>query len=179
MQGNMIDQLQSYVDDRVADAAERPPRQIESPHGSVAWLVPEFPPGLPDPPPGDLDWWHGGGPVDGDMLLPSTVTGNAGKHRNDVPPLWPDPLGRHNAVHVTDRRVIAAGYAALHDEPVVYRVAPVEWLALDPYYPPTTWWACRTGSAVILERHAISRREAEHALALTQAFEALEVGPLL
>jgi hypothetical protein len=175
----MIEDLRTYHEERLDEATTAPPRMIDTDHGPVRWLVPEYPPGLPAPPSADTDWWHGGPAIEGDLVLASHTTGNPGPHI-DTDPLWSDPTDRRDVVHVTDRRGLAAGYAALSDTPTLYRVAPLHWLALDPYYPfDRGFLCCRTPVARILERHPMTRDEAERSLRLARAHEALTLHRML
>jgi hypothetical protein len=97
-----------------------------------------------------MTYWHGGGRIAGDMVLPAEVTGIS--RSGDV------------GVHVTTDRHLAETYASTVDEPTawIYEVEPVGDLTPVPSLVPNApTISYRCASARILRRYTIStaRRE--------------------
>lgn len=92
-------------------------------------------------------WWHGGKPVHGDELLPSTETG-AGRS------------GDLDGVFVTPVRDLAATYAATAENGWLFEVEPVGEVRQDPgsMLPEGQSMVC--DRARILRRFKLSRDEA-------------------
>ena len=80
-------------------------------------------------------WWHGGPRIDGDLILPPSVTGAestfdiAGKIG-----LRQDGLVSSEHVYLTARRDVATMFACVHRAPWVYEVEPIGGLEIDPDY---------------------------------------------
>jgi hypothetical protein len=95
-------------------------------------------------------FWHGGGRITGDMILPSHVTGVS--RSGDV------------GVHVTTARSLAETYAATVDEPTawLYQVEPVGPLQPMPSSVGGPTISYRCDAARILSRYTLAnvrRRE--------------------
>jgi hypothetical protein len=91
-----------------------------------------------------MTWWHGGGRIDGDHVLPGDSTG-ATRAAGD-------------AVYVTTDRTLAETYAATVDEPTawVYEVEPVGIPQPSPSIipGPTISYTCQ--AARIVRRYTVS-----------------------
>lgn len=112
-----------------------------------------------------MTWWHGGGRVPGDLLLPGDVTGYT--------------RAAGDAVYITTDRSLAETYAATVDGPAwLYEVEPIG--EPEPTPPliggPTVSYRCP--QARILRRYTLSNaRRAQLMAAAITADVAMRHGP--
>lgn len=105
-------------------------------------------------------WWHGGPQIDGDMILPPVATGAEPFVADADWRLRPEMIAAicdYGKVYVVSSPTSAVIYAALCNDPMLYRVEPVGRLEADPdgddsvSASATMFRRCR--AAVIVERY--------------------------
>lgn len=96
-------------------------------------------------------FWHGGGRIDGDMILPPSATGHANVCHGES---W---------VYFTPHRSLALSYAAAHGNPWLYVIEPIGIIEQDPGSILPAGDSLRARQARILRRYKPSAMECDRA----------------